>query len=100
MVAFTGTSGPGPLKQGGPRQGMWVVHKDLGVGIINALFGDVVDFHRVNSKGITIPFMDVETGTTKQGMMIPVSDLRQASLAEIPEARRPTPEHGAKFGYR
>jgi hypothetical protein len=75
------------------RKGMWVVC-DGKIGI--AALERTVErtgttewwaFHAVE-----------EDGTT--GLVYPMpGSYRQATLSEIPESRRPTPEHGARLGY-
>lgn len=70
------------------RQGMWVVYKSR-IGILFKL-DEICEVHLVN----------VKTGETIEQVMVPLSGLRQAKWAEIPECRRNiTHEKGAALGY-
>ena len=87
-------------KRASPRPGMWVVHKDFGVGIIHTLKDGVAEFHRVSpDTGATLPFVHPKSGEILQGWPVPTTDLRQAAWGEIPECRRPDQMVARFFGY-
>lgn len=69
------------------KRGMWVVTDDGRVGILTGIAPlcgvDLVD----------------EAGETTLAVQVPFESLRQATLAEIPEPRRPDPADGAPLGY-
>ena len=67
--------------------GMWVTTDDGKVGILTDP-SQVASVDLVNDSGETTIAVTVALGS-----------LRQSGLAEIPEARRPTPEDGARLGY-
>lgn len=70
------------------RNNMWVM-SPKGVGIIFKL-GDQCEVHLVNSDG-----------TTKESVLLPVLQLRQATWDEIPAARQMvTRERGLYLGYK
>ena len=69
------------------RKGMWVIHAD-GIAIVSALTPVAAEIHFVDAAGIT-----VETA------VVPLSELSQAKLSNIPASRRPDKTSGAKFGY-
>ena len=68
-------------------RGMWVVTDDNRLGILTDL----------------APLAGVDlvsaSGETTLSIVVPFQSLRQAMLEEIPEARRPEPEVGARMGY-
>jgi len=67
---------------------MWVTHAD-GVAIVANTDAVAAEIHFVDSAGLTIG-----------QKIVPVGDLKQARLADIPAPRRPAKAHGEKFGYR
>lgn len=67
--------------------GMWVVTEDERTGLLVS-FGTMAGVDLVN-----------EAGETVLTVQHPFETLRQATLEQIPEARRPTPEAGAALGY-
>ena len=72
------------------RKGMWVMTPQ-GVGI-------VTDF-TVNTT-VLVDLVVTPDGTTRlTGYEVDIHEVRQATLKEIPAARRPTAEHGRRFGY-
>jgi len=74
------------------RKGMWVHCGDRGVGIlVRAYDNATAEVHLVNGKGETVICEDV----------VPLAELRQACLEDIPEPRRPAygPVMRAKTGY-
>jgi hypothetical protein len=79
---------PGPSASlGAIRRGMWVIHnKRIGIAEVDDIGAPVV--HYVDAKGDTTLIVPCDP-----------AKLTQAALEDIPEARRPEPEHGAKFGY-
>lgn len=70
------------------RKGMWVMHDDR-IALIVEGRGDSVLLHYIDANG----------ETTEEDIVAQVSELRQAKLSEIPEARRPVAEVAARFGY-
>lgn len=83
-----------------PKRGMWVYHNGA-VGILTDLEpGDVAVVAVVDEVGhnLTRPANTV-TGTENVVVRVPAAELRQATVHEIPKARRPTAEHAANLGY-
>ena len=83
------------------EKGMWAVDSEGRVGVVfqadrkDDKLGKVrwMEFHLVDDSGATIMVLGSERAP------YPVTTLRQASLAEIPGARRPVAEAGARLGY-
>jgi hypothetical protein len=72
-----------------PKRGMWVVYQGR-TGILTDLeAGDIA----------TVMIVDSEEGTNVLEVHCPAAELRQAYHEEIPEKRRPHPDHSVKFGY-
>ena len=67
--------------------GMWVMTDDGKVGILTD-----------PSPMASVDLVD-DAGETTVAITVALGSLRQAKLAEIPEARRPTPGDGAPLGY-
>lgn len=74
------------------RNGMWVMHGER-VGIIFEL-GRGEDLGRA-----IVHYVKPADGTTVGRDVVECKDLRQATLVEIPECRRPTEDRGARLGY-
>lgn len=73
----------------GIRKGMWVVYADrVGIAASIKKAGTVAEFHRVDEKGLTSMVIPE----------VPVDELRQARLSEIPEPRRPS-RTNPRLGY-
>lgn len=70
------------------RKGMWVIFEGA-AAIVVELRADRAFIHTVNP----------DTGDTEAEIVVPVSQLRQATLAEIPACRRPAADKGAPLGY-
>lgn len=70
-----------------PRRGAWAV--------VDGTTCIVTGF---SAGTASIDFVD-ETGCTTVAAQVDRAALRQATLAEIPEPRRPAPEVGALYGY-
>jgi hypothetical protein len=66
---------------------MWAVVKGK-IGIIVSFNEIAAEFHEVNAAGETVK-VDI----------VDVDAVAQASLHDIPQARRPTKEVAKKFGY-
>ncbi len=69
------------------KTGMWVMTDDHRVGILTDI-GPVAGVDLVD-----------EDGETTLAVQVPFASLRQATLGQIPAARRPAPEVGASLGY-
>lgn len=67
--------------------GMWVLTTDGRVGILTAI-----------GPTASVDLVD-EAGETTLAVRVPLDSLRQAPLADIPDARRPPPQAGARLGY-
>lgn len=69
-------------------RGKWVMHEQ-GIGIIADINAEgICEVHLVDDKGLTFHRLNSH-----------ISKVRVARLMEIPEARRPSVEHGASLGY-
>lgn len=78
------------MKTNIPRKiklGMWVMTAEGQVGILT----DIAPKATVD--------LVAEDGTTSVAVQVLFNSLRQATLGQIPAARRPTPEAGARLGY-
>lgn len=73
------------------RNGMWVTVGDP------ARVGILTDS---NEFGIAAVMLVQEDGTNLLEIHAPLSELRQATHAEIPAKRRPTEEHAVRLGYK
>lgn len=80
---------PGALNASGLRKGMWLRDPEGRVGIL-------VGLNELNIADVMLVKPD---GTNLLRVSFPADALRQASIDDIPAPRRPTPEHGAAFGY-
>jgi hypothetical protein len=85
------------------RKAMWVaVASDAGedVGVVFSLGFQTVlmDGEEVEIPTAVVHLTD-EDGITIDSTVVPTEQLRQATLAEIPAARRPTEEVAAPLGY-
>lgn len=67
--------------------GMWVMTAEGQVGILTEV-APKASVDLVN-----------EDGTTSLAVQVLFTSLRQATLAQIPAARRPEPDVGARLGY-
>ena len=67
--------------------GMWVMTAEGQVGILTDI-----------GPKATVDLVD-EDGTTALVVQVLFTSLRQATLGQIPAARRPAPEVGASLGY-
>ena len=67
--------------------GMWVMTDDAKVGILTD-----------SSSMASVDLVD-DAGETTVAITVALGSLRQAKLEDIPEARRPEPEDGARLGY-
>ena len=67
--------------------GMWVTTDDGKVGILTD-----------PSSVASVDLVD-DVGETTVAITVALGSLRQSGLKDIPEARRPTPEDGARLGY-
>lgn len=72
------------------RRGMWVQTGVNGVGIVSDAHPDV--------PSVAVMLVD-EKGENKALLVCDPFSLRQASLNEIPEPRRPHPDNGRVKGY-
>lgn len=75
------------------RKGMWVKHDTdimCCIGIVAAISGNTAEVHIVDDRGNTVVVMP----------RISITELEQAALADIPQARRPTAETAAGLGYK
>lgn len=89
---WAGAQASFPLAQ--LRRGMWVwvdqPDRAPGVGILNAIHSTgECEVHLVN-----------EIGETVQSVTVNPQYIEQATLAQIPEARRPGKEVSDRFGYK
>jgi hypothetical protein len=71
-----------------PRRGAWAV-VDGNTGIVTGMSGGTVN----------VDMVDMATGDTTVAVAVDRAAVRQALRMEIPEARRPSVEDAAKFGY-
>lgn len=72
------------------RRGMWVMTPQ-GVGIVTAFNLDST---------VRVDLVGSPDGNTRiSGYDAVIHEVRQAKLKEIPAARRPSVEHGHRFGY-
>ena len=84
--------------------GMWVATAEGRIGILTD-FGAPASTEAEGEQGgvtlFTAAGVDLvnDDGSTLLSVRVPFDTLRQATLAQIPAARRPTPEHGARLGY-
>lgn len=71
------------------RRGMWVMDKELGIGIVQNTFDD-------GNVGV---MLTDEAGFNKLFVTRPGTNFRQAKLKEIPINRRPNVELARALGY-
>jgi hypothetical protein len=69
------------------RQGMWVRFNDK-IGILDKIQNGGCEVHLTN-----------DAGETEFVVLAGANQLQQATLNDIPEPRRPSPEFGASLGY-
>ena len=88
----TTTSGAGSIitpHEQAPKRGMWVRYSDRTGVLTNLEAGDIA----------TVMLVDDVKGENVVEVHVPAAQLRQAYFDEIPAARRPTYDAGARLGY-
>lgn len=81
-----------------PKRGMWVTYNGETYILVNLEPGDVATIHKILPDGSSLQEMRAH-GPQAVDFHVPASTLTQAYLEDIPEGRRPDPDHAAKFGY-
>ena len=83
------TTHPAPF-----RQGMWVMH-----GKQIAILNDQAVDEDTKVVRAEVHYVDNISGITQMAVVVPYSELRQATHDEIPQARKPSKETSQALGY-